>query len=93
MPLLIPLGPRPLYEQVHRAPPWRPIAMPRAGPPGKFAQIIGRVNVLVFGSRPLITASEQLRKLKSSPMIFQNSNRRQTLANQGCRSRGTPAGR
>ena len=73
MPLLIPLGPRPLYEQVHRAPPWRPIAMPRGeplkdGPPDKFAQIISwRVNVLVFGSRPLITANEQLRNLSPVP--------------------------
>jgi hypothetical protein len=32
-------------------------------------------------------------KLKSNPMIFQSFDRRQTLANQGCRSRGMPAGR
>src|SRR4029077_19210430 len=37
-----------------------------------------------------IRGSEQLRNLESSAMIFQ---RRQTLANHGCRSRGKPAGR
>jgi hypothetical protein len=30
---------------------------------------------------------------RAGPMNFQDANRRQTLANQGCRSRGTPAGR
>ena len=48
---------------------------------------------LVFGSRPFDNGKRTAAELKSSPMIFQNSNRRQTLANQGCRSRGTPAGR
>jgi len=38
-------------------------------------------------------ASDQLRNLSPVPSIFQDADRRQTLANQGCRSRGTPAGR